>query len=197
MKTFGNRKLVISTALLISALSVTGCTSTQKSTDAHHGSTMMGTSNESAFSAADIMFAQMMIPHHQQAVDMGTLVETRAANPDVKELAAQIKAEQAPEIIQMTSWLKAANASMTMDHVMGMGGMLSESDMQELESTSGEAFDSLYLQGMIAHHKGAIQMADMVMDSSNAAVQALSKAIIQSQTQQITYMETLLGKLGS
>jgi uncharacterized protein (DUF305 family) len=141
------------------------------------------------------MFAQMMIPHHQQAVDMGTLAETRASNPEVKALAAKIKGEQAPEITQMKGWLESAGASLDMGHDMGMGGMLTDADMTALKNAKGAAFDRLYLEGMIGHHKGAIHMAQMVVDSSNGEANALGNAIIDSQTKQITYMESLLGKL--
>lgn len=160
----------------------------------NHDGMMGHETNTSDFSGADIMFAQMMIPHHQQAVDMGSLAETRAQSPKVKALAAQIKAEQAPEIKQMKSWLKAANAPLDMGHSMGMGGMLTTAEMKELENASGAEFDKLYLIGMIAHHKGAIHMAQMVTDSANPEANALGNAIVESQTQQIKYMESLLGK---
>jgi uncharacterized protein (DUF305 family) len=146
----------------------------------------------SGFSSADLMFAQMMIPHHQQAVDMGTLAETRASDPAVKELAAKIKAEQAPEIAQMSAWLADANSSSGMDHNMAMGGMLSDSEMAALTDAEGAAFDKLFLTAMIEHHKGAIQMAQMIIDSNNAEAAALAKAITSSQTEQIAYMEELL-----
>jgi uncharacterized protein (DUF305 family) len=161
------------------------------------GNGMMGqNSNSSAFSGADIMFAQMMIPHHQQAVDMGTLAETRAQNAEVKAIAARIKSEQAPEIAQMKGWLTKANASLDMGHSMGMGGMLSSAQMDALASASGAEFDRLYVAGMIGHHQGAIHMAQMVIDSNNAEAKALGKAIITSQTKQVTYLKALLTKLG-
>lgn len=140
------------------------------------------------------MFAQMMIPHHQQAVDMGTLAETRALNPAVKALAAKIKAAQAPEIVQMKGWLKEADAPLDMGHSMGMGGMLSEADMKQLENAKGAEFDKLYLTGMIAHHEGAIHMAQMVTDSRNPEVKALGDAIVATQTAEITEMKALLEK---
>jgi uncharacterized protein (DUF305 family) len=113
----------------------------------------------------------------------------------VKALAAKIKAEQAPEITQMKGWLESAGASLDMGHDMGMGGMLTDADMTALKNAKGAAFDRLYLEGMIGHHKGAIHMAQMVVDSSNGEANALGNAIIDSQTKQITYMESLLGKL--
>jgi uncharacterized protein (DUF305 family) len=138
------------------------------------------------------MFAQMMIPHHRQAVEMGTLAETRASSPAVATLAAQIKEEQAPEIALMKSWLKAANAPLQMDHSMVMAGLLTDADMKALTEASGVKFDRLFLEGMIGHHEGAIEMAKVVIDSSNADVRRLSETIIASQADQITYMKTLL-----
>jgi uncharacterized protein (DUF305 family) len=195
------RTIALSGAVLLSTIALAGCTINLGSSDTDQNSGMMGNggmmgnnSSSSAFSGSDIMFAQMMIPHHQQAVDMGTLAETRASSPEVKALAAQIKAEQAPEIEQMKGWLKSANASLDMGHDMGMGGMLTESDMSALKNATGAAFDRLYLEGMIGHHKGAIHMAQMVIDSNNAEANKLGHAIIDSQTKQIAYMESLLKK---
>ena len=195
-------RISLAVAIIASAtLGVSACTINIGTSSPQDGDAASSQSESGSFSSQDIMFAQMMIPHHQQAVDMGTLAETRALNPDVKALAETIKNEQAPEIEQMTSWLTAANAPMEMGHHMdmdgmgmGMDGMLSDADMTALENAQGAEFDRLYLQGMIAHHKGAIQMAEMVRNSSNAEVKALAEAIISSQTEQITYMESLLGK---
>jgi uncharacterized protein (DUF305 family) len=195
------RTFAISGAVLISTIALAGCTinlgssgSDQNSGMSGNGGMMGNNSSSTAFSGADIMFAQMMIPHHQQAVDMGTLAETRASSPEVKALAAKIKAEQAPEIAQMKGWLKTANASMDMGHEMGMGGMLTDADMAALTNSKGAEFDRLFLKGMIGHHQGAIHMAQMVVDSHNAEANALGHAIIDSQTKQITYMEALLAK---
>jgi uncharacterized protein (DUF305 family) len=188
---FGNNLRVVAAtgAVLLASVSLTGCTVNIGWPFAN-----MGNNSSAEFSGMDIMFAQMMIPHHQQAVDMGTLAETRASSPEVKALAATIKAEQAPEIEQMKGWLTAAGASENMGHDMGMGGMLSAAQMTALESATGPAFDALYLAGMIAHHQGAIQMAKMVTGSNNAEAAALGKAIVESQTKQIEYMQNLLTK---
>ena len=175
------RTAQFSAMVLLVIAALTGCASS-------------GTSANSAtdFSGADIMFAQMMIPHHQQAVDMGTLAETRASSPEVKALAATIKAEQAPEITQMKTWLTIAGSSMEMGHDMGMGGMLSDDEFKALENATGAEFDKLFLEGMIAHHEGAIDMAQMIVESNNTEAKALAAAIISSQTEQIEYMRGLL-----
>jgi len=189
------KKLLVIPAVLL-GLSLSGC-GLVSVTDANHMNHGGMVGDNSEFSNADIMFAQMMIPHHQQAVDMGTLAETRAKDPKVKELAAQIKSEQAPEILQMKAWLKAAGSEMDMGHDMGMNGMLTDSEIVTLTNSTGFAFDQLYLTGMIAHHEGAIEMAEMVLDSNNAEAKALGQSIVKSQTKQISYLKELLKNLSS
>ena len=182
------RTLAIAIGVSIAPIALAGCAAPTAAP------APTASANPSAFTGADIMFAQMMIPHHQQAVDMGTLAETRASSPEVKALAAKIKAEQAPEITQMKGWLKTAGAPLEMGHDMGMGGMLTDAQFDALKNSTGADFDRLFLEGMIAHHKGAIHMAEMVVDSNNAEAAKLGAAIISSQTEQITYMESLLAK---
>jgi uncharacterized protein (DUF305 family) len=186
------RILAAAAAGLLAAVALTGCTINIGTPNSNSG--MMG-SNESGFSSDDLMFAQMMVPHHQQAVDMGTLAETRATNEEVKAIAAQIKAEQAPEIAQMKKWLTDPAASSHMGHDMGMGGMLSDDEMTALENATGVEFDRLFVKGMIAHHEGAIEMAEMVLNSKNAEAKALGEAIVSSQTAQIVTLKQLLAKL--
>ncbi len=176
-------------AALIASIGLTGCTMNTAINNPPAGNSQNAATD---FSGSDIMFAQMMIPHHQQAVDMGTLAEARASSPEVKSLAAQIKAEQAPEISQMNAWLVASGASNDMGHDMAMGGMLSADEFKALENATGAEFDKLFLEGMIAHHEGAIDMARMIVDSNNTEARALAAAIISSQTEQIEYMRGLL-----
>jgi len=154
-----------------------------------------------AVSNADISFAQLMIPHHQQAVEMADLALARATSPEVRELAVQIKAAQDPEIEVMTGWLQAWGAPMTMDddhgsHDMGgltMSGMMTDEDMQSLADATGAEFDQKWLAMMIAHHKGAIDMAEAVrVGSGNADVTALAEAVISGQSAEIEAMQEML-----
>jgi len=154
-------------------------------------------------SDSDISFAQLMIPHHQQAVDMADLALSRVTSPEVKELAEQIKAAQGPEIKMMSNWLQGWGAPMEMDEVhsghdmgdMNMSGMMSDDDMRALADTQGPAFDSLWLEMMIAHHQGAISMAEQVQGStSNAEVKALAGAVISGQNVEIDAMQQLLAQ---
>jgi uncharacterized protein (DUF305 family) len=122
-------KALVLALTVTSALALSGCATAGSGNVSDHAESTHGEA-AAGFSSDDIMFAQMMIPHHQQAVDLGTLAETRAQNPDVIALAAQIKAEQAPEIEQMKSWLAEAGAPLEMGHSSHMNGMLTEEQMQ-------------------------------------------------------------------
>jgi len=180
-------------AALALAVALTGCSASGSATTDHSTHQSESKLAVQEMSADDIMFAQMMIPHHQQAVEMGVLAETRASREEVKKLAAEIKDEQAPEIELMKSWLEAAGAPLEMGHSMEMPGLLSASQMANLEAAKGDQFDKLYLLSMIEHHKGAIEMAQAVLESKNTLVKALAQSIVSSQTDQIAYIESLLG----
>ena len=189
-KSFIALSVVLSTTVLL-----TGCATSEPNAGQPSGETMV-TDESTTYSPDDIMFAQMMIPHHQQALDISELALALAESPEVKELAAQIRDEQGPEISQMRAWLSAAGASEEMGHSShGMDGMLTEEQMATLLSSSGADFEKLFLEGMISHHLGAIAMAQTVIDSANPEVRALAEAIAASQQVQIDFMETLLARL--
>jgi uncharacterized protein (DUF305 family) len=145
------------------------------------------------YSNQETMFAMMMIPHHEQAVTMSDLALANSTNPAVLDLAARIKAEQAPEILQMKSWLNVGNSMM--DHDMNMSGMLTKDDLAKLGSLKDKEFDTMFLTAMIEHHEGAIEMTKMIQDSSNPEVKTLAENIITSQTKEIAEMKELLTKL--
>jgi uncharacterized protein (DUF305 family) len=181
---------VFASGILAASLLLAGCTTVVVNED--HSDHMI--SENSEFSAADVMFAQMMIPHHQQAVDLGEIAATRASSAEVMELAQQIANEQAPEIELMKSWLETAGASEHMDHEMAMDGMLTQAELETLKAAKGTEFDRLFLEGMIAHHEGAVAMAEDVVDSKNPEVAELAASIIETQNEQIQYMKELLAK---
>jgi uncharacterized protein (DUF305 family) len=151
------------------------------------------------FNDADVTFAQMMIPHHQQAVEMAQLAETRAGDAEVKELAAKIKAAQDPEIVMLQGWLAAwGKAEMpTGEHAgHGMSGMMSEDDMNKLEAAKGAAFDKLFSELMISHHNGAIEMArTQQAQGVNPEAKALAKTIETAQQAEVAQMEKVLDRL--
>jgi uncharacterized protein (DUF305 family) len=157
-----------------------------------HGSMMSDEKATGAYSDNELMFASMMIPHHSQAVTMSELALSNSTNPEVLALATAIRDAPGPEITQMQSWLDKSNYSESESHSMDMGGMMSEEDLATLASAKGETFDRLFLEGMIAHHEGAIQMAEMVKDSTNSEVKKLFTNIVASQSAEIEAMKVLL-----
>jgi uncharacterized protein (DUF305 family) len=171
----------------------------------------MGTHDgAAAASTADVSFTQLMIPHHQQAVQMADLAVTNASSPEVRNLAEQIKAAQGPEITSMEAWLTGWGVS---DHMEGMdpsaptngdmggmdmggmtgSGMMTQQDLDKLANATGPDFDRMWLQMMIAHHQGAVTMAQQVLDTtSNPDVQQLARAVIAGQATEIDTMQQLL-----
>jgi len=145
---------------------------------------------------ADIAFAQMMIPHHQQAVEMSDIALSKGAGPEVTELATEIKGAQDPEIAQMRGWLQTWGASEEMDHGSdhsGMAGMLSDDQMQQLRDATGPEFDRKWMELMIAHHEGALTMATGVLSTTvDPEVKKLAEAVVAAQTAEIAEMRALL-----
>ncbi|MFD8130549.1 MULTISPECIES: DUF305 domain-containing protein [Streptomyces] len=161
-----------------------------------------------AHNAQDVSFAQGMIPHHQQALEMAKLAADRASSAEVKDLAARIEKAQDPEIQTMSGWLKSWGKDVTtsdssmesmpgMDHSAhsDMPGMMDNKDMAKLEKASGADFDTMFLTMMIEHHKGAIEMANTEKDKGEyGPATSMSDGISTAQTAEITEMNKLLGK---
>jgi uncharacterized protein (DUF305 family) len=165
-------------AVVLGALFLTGCASSSPD-------------GSNSYSAQDIMFAEMMIPHHEQAIEMAELAVANTTNPDILTLAEQIRAAQEPEIDLMKSW-PGVDSMGHAGHTMT--GMLDENEIKMLRASTGADFDRLFLEGMIKHHEGAIDMAEAVIDSKNPEVANLATAIISAQKAEIEEMKALLGK---
>ncbi|MGP3949556.1 DUF305 domain-containing protein [Streptomyces sp. 7N604] len=151
--------------------------------------------------SSDVAFATGMIPHHRQAVEMADLAADRASSQQVKELADKIKKAQGPEIKTMSGWLESWGEQVPaedegMDHGgHGMPGMMSADDMAKLEKSSGKAFDTAFLEMMVKHHEGAVEMAKTEQSQgAHKAAKDMAKDIVTSQTAEITQMNKLLGK---
>jgi uncharacterized protein (DUF305 family) len=151
--------------------------------------------NVDTFNRADVMFTAMMVPHHEQAVEMSDLILAKdGIDPRVTDLATRISAGQTGEIEQMNAWLDAWGRSAMPDMSnMGHGdGMMSDSDLDELADASGADATSLYLEQMIEHHEGAIDMAESVIQrGENEAVRDLANSIVDSQTAEIAEIEQI------
>lgn len=156
----------------------------------------------------DVEFAQMMIVHHRGAIEMAGLATDRASSRQVEDLAATIAAAQQPEIEQMTSWLNTwgepvgADDAMegtdhsSMDH-SSMPGTMTEEQMTRLRNATGTEFDRVFLQMMIEHHTGAVQMARTEQQQgSNPRARELADSIVTSQNAEIEQMEQMLTALG-
>lgn len=147
---------------------------------------------------ADVAFAQGMIPHHEQAIEMSEMALSQAARPEVKDLANRIKAAQGPEIDKLTRWLEDWGQPLQPQHGEHHGaGMLSDADMTQLRASSGPEFDRRFLEGMIRHHEGAVSMAQEELDKGQFPdAKQLARHIIDSQQAEISEMQRLLQTAG-
>jgi uncharacterized protein (DUF305 family) len=162
-------------------------------------------SSTMAFIDADVAFAQMMIPHHRQAVDMASLAESRSQDPEVKQLAAVIKSAQQPEIDTMMGWLRAWGWPTTPPPSAGSAGhgghgaasgMMTPEDMNRLAGAQGREFDRMFVEMMIIHHIGAIEMAqDETVNGLSRDAIDLAKAIIRTQTEEVTTLQRIVDRL--
>lgn len=186
-------------AVIAAGLVLAGCSGGDNMSGMSMSSSAAPTSAPAAaeHNDADVSFAQEMIGHHQQAVEMSQLVSSRSTNTQVKDLATGIEKAQGPEIQQMTAWLSQWGASMTsampaMDHG-SMPGIMSDADMQKLGQAGGAGFDRMFLEMMVSHHQGAIEMAKTELaKGANADAKALAQRIIDAQTAEITQMQQML-----
>ena len=168
--------------------------------EGNHRTNKMGGMHHSSsggdITGSDAMFLQMMIPHHEQAIVMSDLALKISKTPQILDLAKQIKTAQNPEIMQMKNWLADSGFSEDPGHSMdGMGGMLSDEDLDLLAKSSGKTFEKLFLSGMIEHHQGAIQMVNMISNSANSEIKKFGESIVKTQSAEIEMMNELLKKL--
>jgi len=191
-------RTILITAAIAAALALAAC-----SNDAGHAGMPMGNSSAGDFNQADVMFAQMMIPHHQQAIDMSDMILAKqGVHPEVTALAEQIKAAQQPEIDTMNRWLSAWGRDMDPGagdgggHHGGEGGIMTEEQMRQLDKANARDGQQLFLEGMIQHHQGAIEMAEKEIDEGkNPEAIDLAKQIAESQQQEIGTMQELLTEI--
>jgi len=167
------------------------------------GSTSTSAGEDAAFDDADVTFAQGMIPHHQQAIEMAQMASERAQDPRVLDLASRIEAAQQPEIDTLTGWLEEWGAEEDGMGGTGHGGMghgggvMSEEDMDALMAASGAEFDRLFLEQMIEHHTGAVEMAvTEAADGQNTDAVAMAGTIRDTQNAEIAEMRQMLTELG-
>ena len=192
--------------LMAGAVVLAGCSEGSDVTSADTSAAASDSASDAAeHNDADVTFVQGMLPHHQGALAMAQLADGRASDQRVMDLADRIEAAQEPEIEMMTGWLDEWNEPLPendmggMDHGSGgtdMEGM-TEEDMTALDSSSGPEFDRMFLEMMVEHHGGAVEMAQTeVEDGSYPDAVQLAEDIVSSQTAEIEEMEALLSELG-
>lgn len=192
--------VVAGLTLSLSACGGTSPAATTSPTTADAPAAPSGTPAPGPHNSADVMFAQMMIEHHNGALEMSDPGVVESAGPQVKALARQISAAQAPEIARMTGWLQGWGEPVESGHDahsmpgMTMNGKTHEQVMDELSDLEGARFDKAWLTSMIAHHQGAVDMAKTVLEQgSNPEVKTLARHIIESQNSEIAAMKKMLG----
>ena len=172
---------------------------TGQPTSVHPTATTPAPDAAGPFNTADVAFASNMIPHHEQAIELSALVPDRSVNPEVIELARAIANAQQPEIDTMNGWLVqwGQQPDPDADH-RDMAGMVDAGTMAKLASLNGEQFDNLWIQSMISHHQGAIDMAETEIDQgAYSAAIAMARDIITAQQSEVDQMKRMLGTSSS
>jgi len=192
------RKHTLLVAVMAAILALTGCGSDEPQND------IRTAPNGDEFSDADVAFATDMIQHHAQALQMVDMTVGRTLDPEVQQLTDDIRAAQGPEIELMAGWLTDwdmpvpetvrvdANAGGHGDMEMDsdMPGMMTEEQMSELEAAQGDVFRDMWLEMMIMHHQGAVEMAKLIDGRSDRAeLKQLGQNIIKEQTKEIAQMK--------
>lgn len=173
-----------------------------------------GPADRGEWNQADVTFVTDMIGHHLQALDMAALAPDRAEDDGVVALAERITAAQGPEIHALAAWLQERELPVPADaenldgtgprvpdagHGHGEGGtagMLSAEQMSALEAASGAEFDRLFLEGMIQHHQGALDMADVeLVDGQDTYALEIAADTAAGQGAEIDRMRGLLDAL--
>jgi uncharacterized protein (DUF305 family) len=184
----------------VAVAAVASCSSPAPEDHAGHSTESPAITGQPAgFNSDDVTFATDMIPHHQQAVEMSELVPDRTTNQKLIALAEQISAAQQPEINALRVFLVQWNEN-PQDSTGGhqghgaMSGMVDEATMTKLQALKGAEFDKLWLQSMIGHHQGAIEMAKAeVANGRNVDAKSMAQSIIDAQQGEIATMNQMLG----
>jgi len=194
-------RVVAAMVAIAAALALSSCSSPASNghTDQQHPDAPIITGQPAGYNADDVAFATDMIPHHQQAVALSAMVPDRSANPELIALAKQISAAQQPEIEIMKVFLVQWNENTDPNsghagHGSAMAGMVDAATMTKLESLNGAEFDKLWLESMISHHQGAIDMANAeIANGDNVDAKTLAKNIVATQGTEIGQMKQMLG----
>ena len=192
-------------------LTLSACGESEDEAGRHDASAVQTAGNGDVFNDADVEFASQMIPHHAQAIQMVVLAEGRPLDPEVAELADAVRAAQAPEVEQMVDWLTGWGEEVpetSLDHshaghdvdemspVEGMDdmpGMMTTEEMQALADAPDAEFQDLWLEMMVRHHEGAIEMARTEAEHGHfKPAVALAEEIEAAQEAELETMQGLV-----
>ncbi|WP_306317322.1 MULTISPECIES: DUF305 domain-containing protein [unclassified Streptomyces] len=206
-------KVAVAALVAVSALALTACDSGSDNSRASDGPSVIAPGkpgegaetlsakdarrrgSDDAPNSADVRYARMMIPHHEQAIEMTELAPKRAESAKVKALAERIAAAQGPEIEMMRGWLKKHGRGASPeghDAHDTMPGMATDAQLKKLKAAQGTAFDALFLKLMVTHHQGAVTMAtDVKSEGNNVQVEEMADDVIAQQTSEIARMRDM------
>jgi uncharacterized protein (DUF305 family) len=194
------RSVIASIAVILAATAalvlLAACGGSSGNGHQAHSTSAVAPAEVAVHNDQDVTFAEGMIPHHKQAVDMAQMAMANTTNPDVVALANQVATTQLPEIQVFQAWLAQWDLPASAGHhdATGMAGMVDQATMDKLAAARGPDFDKLWLQSMIAHHQGAIAMAQQeVANGKNQDVVSIANTIIAAQQGEIDKMKQLLG----
>jgi uncharacterized protein (DUF305 family) len=180
---------IVAIVALLATMAVSGC---GRSSD--HG---QATGTQPAHNRADVVFATDMLPHHQQALDLSAMVPDRSIDPALIKLASNIATAQAPEIQKMKGWVvqwsQGADTTSGGQAQTSMHGMVDQATMTKVASSKGVEFDKQWLQAMIGHHRGAVEMAQAEINNGvNTDAVAMAHSIVTTQQAEIDQMSKML-----
>ena len=194
------RLLVLTTLVAVGCISLAACSGGESAVS--DSSPSDSAAPDATWDDADVAFVQGMIPHHEQAVEMSEMMTGRTVSNTTAALAEQIRAAQTTEVALMQGFLAEwgveldPHAGHSGDHSMGEG-MMSDEQLDELESAGGVDFERMWLTMMLEHHQGAVAMANTVLSGgSDPRVRTLAEGIVAAQQAEIAQIEALLASLG-
>jgi uncharacterized protein (DUF305 family) len=193
-------RIVAALVALAAALVLSSCGSSESPDNPAKTDEPVITGQPAGFNADDLAFVTNMIPHHQQAIDLSAMVPERSTNAEVIAMAEQVSVAQQPEINAMRVFLVQWNEN-PQDNTHGGGGghaamqgMVDDATMARLQTLNGEEFDTLWLESMISHHQGAIEMAKAeVANGQNVDVKSMAQTMVDTQQSEIGQMKQILG----
>lgn len=198
-------RVIAGVAAVAAALVVAGCSSQPDAPTQSSGipENPIITGEPAGFNADDVAFATNMVPHHKQAIELAKLVPERSTDPGVRTLADQIVAAQQPEInvlnVLLVQWNENPDIGADTDspdhggHGQDMQGMVDDATIAKLKSLRGTEFDTLWLESMIRHHRGAVEMAKAeIANGKNVDAIAMAQAMVAAQESEIAQMKKML-----